>query len=62
MNEDDKDNAIADAERAGLYYSSNSESGYTRQIKGEEPIFLDTRKKLIKGKRELKRLLRETSL
>jgi len=42
MNVDDKDNAIASAEQAGLYYSSNSEPGYTRQIKEEEPIFLDT--------------------
>ena len=36
MNVDDKDNAIASAEQAGLYYSSNSESGYTRQTKEEE--------------------------
>ena len=56
MNEDDKDNAIASAEQAGLYYSSNSESGYTRQIKEEESIFLDTNGKPVKGKRELKRI------
>ena len=56
MNVDDKDNAIASAEQAGLYYSSNSEPGYTRQIKGEECIFLDTNGKPLKGKRELKRI------
>ena len=56
MNVDDKDNAIASAEQAGLYYSSNSELGYTRQIKEEEPIFLDTNGKPLKGKRELKRI------
>ena len=56
MNVDDKDNAIASAEQAGLYYSSNSESGYTRQIKEEEHIFLDTNGKPLKGKRELKRI------
>ena len=47
MNEDDRDNAIADAEKAGLYYSSNFETGFTRQIKGEEHIFLDSNKKPI---------------
>ena len=56
MNEDDKDNAIASAEKAGLYYSSDSESGYTRQIKEEEPIFLDANGKPLKGKRDLKRI------
>jgi len=56
MNEDDKDNAIASAEKAGLYYSSNSEPGYTRQIKEEEHIFLDTNGKPLKGKRILKRI------
>jgi len=56
MNVDDKDNAIASAEQAGLYYSSNSEPGYTRQIKEEEPSFLDTNGKQLKGKRELKRI------
>ena len=56
MNQDDKDNAIAAAEQAGLYYSSNSESGYTREIKEEKQIFLDLNGKLLKAKRELKRL------
>ena len=56
MNTDDKDNAIADAEQAGLYYSSNTEEGYTRQIKEENTAFLDTKGKPIKGKRELKRI------
>ena len=56
MNSDDKDNAIADAEKAGLYYSNHSEKGYTRQIKEEIQTFLDTEGKLIKGKRELKRI------
>ena len=56
MNEDDKDNAIASAERAGLYYSSDSELGYTRQIKEEEHIFLDANGKPLKGKRDLKRI------
>ena len=56
MNEDDKDNAIASAEQAGLYYSSDSESGYTRQIKEEEHIFLDANGKPLKGKRDLKRI------
>jgi len=56
MNEDDRDDAIASAEQAGLYYSSDSESGYTRQIKEEEHIFLDTNGKPLKGKRDLKRI------
>jgi len=56
MNSDDKDNAIADAEKAGLYYSNHSEKGFTRQIKEETQTFLDTEGKLIKGKRELKRI------
>jgi DNA topoisomerase-1 len=55
MNVDDKDNAIASAELAGLYYSSNSELGYTRQIKEKEPIFLDTNGKPLKSKREIQR-------
>ena len=55
MNVDDKDNAIASAELAGLYYSSNSELGYTRQIKEDEPIFLDTNGKPLKSKREIQR-------
>ena len=41
MNTDDKDNAIADAEKAGLYYSNNSDEGYTREIKEEKQLFLD---------------------
>ena len=56
MNQDDKDNAIASAEKAGLYYSSNSEAGYTREIKEEQQIFLDLNGKPLKAKRELKRL------
>ncbi|MFL2941888.1 MAG: DNA topoisomerase IB [Candidatus Poseidoniales archaeon] len=56
MNQDDKDNAIAAAEQAGLYYSNNSESGYTREIKEEQQIFLDLNGKPLKAKRELKRL------
>ena len=56
MNQDDKDNAIAAAEQAGLYYSSNSESGYTREMKEEKQIFLDSNGKPLKAKRELKRL------
>ena len=56
MANEKKINAIADAEQAGLYYSSNAEEGYTRQIKGEEQIFLDAKGKPIKGKRELKRI------
>ena len=59
MNVDDKDNAIASAELAGLYYSSNSEPGNTRQIKEEEHIFLDTNGKPLKGKREIKRIENE---
>ena len=35
-----KINAIASAEEAGLYYSNNTEPGYTRQTKGEEELFL----------------------
>ena len=56
MASEKKINAIADAEQAGLYYSSNTEKGYARQIKGEKQIFLDTKGKPIKGKRELKRI------
>ena len=51
MNSDDKDNAIADAEKAGLYYSNHSEKGYTRQIKEEIQTIIDTEGELIKGKR-----------
>lgn len=50
-----KINAIASAEEAGLYYSNNTEPGYTRQIKGEKELFLDTEGKPLKAKRELKR-------
>ena len=50
-----KINAIASAEEAGLYYSNNTEPGYTRQTKGEEELFLDTEGKPLKAKRELKR-------
>ena len=55
MNEDDRDNAIASAERAGLYYSSNSELGYTRKMKKEEQLFFDSEDKILKVKREVKR-------
>jgi len=55
MNEDDRDNAIASAERAGLYYSSNSELGYTRKMKEEEQLYFDSEDKILKGKREVKR-------
>lgn len=51
-----KINAIASAEEAGLYYSNNTEPGYTRQIKEEKQIFLDINSKIINGKRELKRI------
>ena len=43
MSNEKKINAIADAEQAGLYYSSNTEDGFTRQIKGEEQIFVDSK-------------------
>jgi len=56
MNQDDKDNAIAEAEKAGLYYSSNSEPGFTREVKEEQQIFLDLNRKTLKAKRELKRI------
>ena len=56
MASEKKINAIADAEQAGLYYSSNTEEGYTREIKEENTTFLDTNGKIIKGKRELKRI------
>ena len=32
MASEKKINAIADAEYAGLYYSSNTEPGYTRKV------------------------------
>ena len=50
MANEKKINAIADAEQAGLYYSSNTEDGFTRQIKGEEQIFVDSKGKAVKGK------------
>ena len=50
MANEKKINAIADAEQAGLYYSSNTEEGFTRQIKGEEQIFVDSKGKAVKGK------------
>ena len=56
MANEKKINAIADAEQAGLYYSSNTEDGFTRQIKGEEQIFVDSKGKAVKGKRDLKRI------
>ena len=56
MANEKKINAIADAEEAGLYYSSNTEKGYSIQIKEEKQIFLDIAGKPIKGKRELKRI------
>ena len=56
MNDDEKDNVIASAEQAGLYYSSNSEPGYTRQIREDNTIFLDIDGKILRGKRELKRI------
>ena len=56
MTNEKKINAIADAEQAGLYYSSNTEEGFTRQIKGEEQMFVDSKGKAVKGKRDLKRI------
>ena len=41
MANEKKINAIADAEQAGLYYSSNTEEGFTREIKGETHSFFD---------------------
>ena len=55
MANDKKINAIADAELAGLYYSSNTEPGYTRKVNEEEQTFFDVRGKPLKGKREIKR-------
>ncbi|MDC0526582.1 DNA topoisomerase IB, partial [Euryarchaeota archaeon] len=49
-------NAIASAEEAGLYYSNNTEKGYTRQIKDEKQSFYDIKNKPLKAKRELKRV------
>ena len=56
MANEKKINAIADAEQAGLYYSSNTEEGFTREIKGENHSFLDSDGKPVKGKRDLKRI------
>ncbi|MEC8874998.1 MAG: DNA topoisomerase IB [Candidatus Thermoplasmatota archaeon] len=52
-----KVNAIADAEQAGLYYSSNAESGYTRKMNEKESLFFDMSGKPLKSKRELKRAI-----
>ena len=56
MANEKKINAIADAEQAGLYYSSNTEEGFTREIKGETHSFFDSDGKPVKGKRDLKRI------
>ena len=56
MANEKKINAIADAEQAGLYYSSNTEEGFTRKVEGENQIFLNSKGKPIKGKRDLKRI------
>ena len=56
MANEKKINAIADAEQAGLYYSSNTEEGFTRQIEGEKQTFVNSKGKPIKGKRDLKRI------
>lgn len=50
-----KVNAIADAEQAGLYYSSNTEPGYTRKMNENDQLFFDISGKPLKSKRELKR-------
>ena len=42
MANEKKINAIADAEQAGLYYSSNTEEGFTRKIEGENQINLES--------------------
>ena len=52
-----KVNAIADAEQAGLYYSSNTEPGYTRKMNEKESLFFDMSGKPLKSKRELKRAI-----
>ena len=56
MKEDDRDNAIADAEQAGLYYSSNTGTGYTRKTNEKEQFFFDISGKPLKAKREIKRV------
>ena len=50
MANEKKINAIADAEQAGLYYSSNTEEGFTREIKGGTHSFFDSDGKPVKGK------------
>ena len=42
MANEKKINAIADAEQAGLYYSSNTVEGFTRKMEGENQIFLNS--------------------
>ena len=42
MANEKKINAIADAEQAGLYYSSNTEEGFTRKMEGGNQIFLNS--------------------
>ena len=56
MNEDVRDNAIADAEQAGLYYSSNTETGYTRETNEKEQFFFDIGGKPLKSKRKIRRV------
>ena len=56
MASEKKINAIADAEYAGLYYSSNTEPGYTRKVNEKEQSFFDVSGKPLKSKREIKRI------
>ena len=56
MTSEKKINAIADAEYAGLYYSSNTEPGYTRKVNEKEQSFFDVSGKPLKSKREIKRI------
>ena len=56
MTDEKRVNAIADAEQAGLYYSSNTESGYTRKMNEKEQLFFDISGKPLKSKREFKRV------
>ena len=51
MASDKKINAISDAEQAGLYYSSNTEPGYTRKVNEKDQTFFDVSGNVIKGKR-----------
>ena len=53
MANEKKVNAIADAEQAGLYYSSNTEPGYTRKMNEKEQLFFDISGKPLKSKRFL---------